>query len=29
VGGVINSLITWAVEERLYRKYKSPQVNQG
>jgi hypothetical protein len=23
VGGVINSMITWVVEERLYRKYKS------
>lgn len=22
VGGIINSLITWVVEERLYRKYK-------
>lgn len=22
VGGIINSLITWAVEDRLYRKYK-------
>jgi tetrahydromethanopterin S-methyltransferase subunit E len=22
-GGVVNSLITWAVEERLYRKYKA------
>ena len=29
VGGIINSLITWAVEERLYRKYKPPQVNQS
>jgi hypothetical protein len=24
VGGIINSLITWAVEDRLYRKYKTP-----
>jgi hypothetical protein len=24
--GIINSLITWAVEERLYRKYKSKKV---
>jgi hypothetical protein len=23
VAGIANSLITWAVEERLYRKYKS------
>jgi hypothetical protein len=23
VGGIINSLITWVVEERLYRKYKT------
>jgi len=23
LGGIINSLITWVVEERLYRKYKS------
>ena len=22
VGGIINSLVTWVVEERLYRKYK-------
>jgi sensor histidine kinase YesM len=22
VGGIINSLITWVVEDRLYRKYK-------
>jgi hypothetical protein len=22
VGGIINSLITWVVEERMYRKYK-------
>lgn len=22
-GGIVNSLITWAVEERLYRKYKA------
>ncbi|OGO60924.1 MAG: hypothetical protein A2029_06160 [Chloroflexi bacterium RBG_19FT_COMBO_47_9] len=23
VAGIANSLVTWAVEERLYRKYKS------